>query len=374
MTNSTAFELSVDKSMLNHLSTVPVSTEFKITLDLSLIGWDLSLIKSVKDSISSIWLLTEALSTEVSFLTAVQNQPDLLYLDTIRLWTLARTCAWGTIKGQEEQEIIHVKADTAAVISQETIEAFQAEYTQQAETIQILCALNSTDSASRCSALYKDLKPFKGDKADLKGFQFYLQDLNHKMKANADWWTTEKKHILYILFTLNQNDTVKKQFCSYMNTQSNLICCDTTEMLRIMTVSFEDINKDERNTVNLLKLHQGLNCLPEFLPEWLALASTSDYNDTAKINTLKAALHSAIIEHLSYYDKALISSTINSYIIKVYEIDTLLHSIKGENYTKLSAWKFTQLIQSSLFLIISSFIPSTFTDINGDTTMNLSLI
>ena len=38
MTNSTAFELSVDKFMLNYLSTVPVSTEFKITLDLSLIG------------------------------------------------------------------------------------------------------------------------------------------------------------------------------------------------------------------------------------------------------------------------------------------------------------------------------------------------
>ena len=38
MTNSTAFELSVDKSMPNHLSTVPVSTEFKTTLDISLIG------------------------------------------------------------------------------------------------------------------------------------------------------------------------------------------------------------------------------------------------------------------------------------------------------------------------------------------------
>ena len=73
--------------------------------------------------------------------------------------------------------------------------------------------------------------------------------------------------MLYILFTLDQDGTAKKQFCSYMNAQGNLTCCDTTEMLRIMTVSFGDINKDERNTVNLLKLHQGLNCLPEFLPE-----------------------------------------------------------------------------------------------------------
>ena len=129
MINSTVFKLSVDKSMLNHLSTVSVFTEFNITLDLSLIGWDLTLIELVEDSISSIWLLTEALSTEVSFLTAVQNQPDLLYLDTIRLWTLAHTCAWGTIKGQEEQQIIHAKADAAAVTSQETIEVFQVEYT-----------------------------------------------------------------------------------------------------------------------------------------------------------------------------------------------------------------------------------------------------
>ena len=141
-----------------------------------------------------------------------------------------------------------------------------------------------------------------------------------------------------------------------------------------MTVSFENINEDKRNTVNLLKLHQGLNCLSEFLSEWLALVSTSGYNDAAKVNTLKAALYSVIIEHLSYYDKALISSTIDSYIIKVYEINALLCSIKGENYTKLSAQKFTQLIQSSLFLITSSFILSTFTDINDDTTMNLSLI
>ena len=260
--------------MLNHLFTVSVSTEFKITLDLSLIDWDLSLIESVKDSISFIWLLTEALSTEVSFLTAVQNQSDLLYLNTIRLWTLAHTCVWGNIKGQEKQWIIHIKADTAAVTSQETIEAFWAEYTQQTETIQILYALNSTGFTSCCSALYKDFKPFKEDKTDLKGFQFYLQDLNHKMKANTDWWTTEKKCMLYILFILNQNSTVKKQFCSYMNAQSNLTCCNITEMLRIMTISFRDINEDKKNTVNLLKLHQGSNCLPEFLPEWLALIST----------------------------------------------------------------------------------------------------
>ena len=52
--NLTAFELSVNKFMLNYLSTVSVSTEFKITLDLSLIGWDLSLIESVEDSISFI--------------------------------------------------------------------------------------------------------------------------------------------------------------------------------------------------------------------------------------------------------------------------------------------------------------------------------
>ena len=141
-----------------------------------------------------------------------------------------------------------------------------------------------------------------------------------------------------------------------------------------MTISFRDINKDEKNTVNLLKLHQGSNCLPEFLSEWLALISTSDYNDTAKINTLKVTLHSVIIEHLSYYNKALILFTIDSYITKVHEIDTLLCSIKGENYTKLSTQKFTQLIQLSLSLIISSFIPLTFTDINGNTTMNLSLI
>ena len=108
-----------------------------------------------------------------------------------------------------------------------------------------------------------------------------------------------------------------------------------------MTVSFEDINEDERNAVNLLKLHQRSNCLPEFLPEWLALTSTSGYNDAAKVNTLKVTLHSAIIERLSYYNKALISSTINSYTIKVREIDTLLCSIKGEDYTKLSTQKLT---------------------------------
>ena len=126
MTDSTAFELSVAKSMPNHLSTVPVSTEFKTTLDLSLIGRDLGLVEPVEDGISSIRLLTEALSTEDSFLTAVQNQPDLLYIDTIRLWTLARACAWGTIKGQAEQRIIRAKADAAAVASQETIEALRA--------------------------------------------------------------------------------------------------------------------------------------------------------------------------------------------------------------------------------------------------------
>ena len=36
--NLITFKLSVDKSMLNHLFTVSIPTEFKITLDLSLIG------------------------------------------------------------------------------------------------------------------------------------------------------------------------------------------------------------------------------------------------------------------------------------------------------------------------------------------------
>ena len=194
------------------------------------------------------------------------------------------------------------------------------------------------------------------------------------MKANADWWTTEEERMLYILSTLDQDGTAKKQFRGYMDAQGNLTCCDTTEMLRIMTVSFGDINEDERNAADLLKLHQGSNRLPEFLPEWLALASTSGYNDAAKVNTLKAALHPAIIERLSYYDKALIPSTIDGYITKVREIDALLCSIKGEDYTKLSAQKFTQPIQPSLSLTTPPSIPSTFTDIDGDTTMDLSLI
>ena len=63
--------------------------------------------------------------------------------------------------------------------------------------------------------------------------------------------------MLYILFTLDQDGTAKKQFRGYMDAQGNITCRDTTEMLRIMTVSFGDINEDERNAANLLKQQQG---------------------------------------------------------------------------------------------------------------------
>ena len=42
------------------------------------------------------------------------------------------------------------------------------------------------------------------------------------MKANADWWTTEEERMLYILSTLDQDGTAKKQFRGYMDAQGNL--------------------------------------------------------------------------------------------------------------------------------------------------------
>ena len=41
----------------------------------------------------------------------------------------------------------------------------------------------------------------------------------------------EEERMLYILSTLDQDGTAKKQFCGYMDAQGNLTCRDTTEML-----------------------------------------------------------------------------------------------------------------------------------------------
>ena len=195
----------------------------------------------------------------------------------------------------------------------------------------IIANLNNS-SGSLKSALHPDPEIFTGDNRAL--LENFLTDLNIKLNMNDDWWATEQKKMGYVLFRLNGK--AKAQFASKISTAGVIEFADVNEMITLLKVAFSMTDDKEAAQTKLRGLKQGQKALADFLPEWVAVANKTGFNDEALISQLKVALYRSILVRLSFLPKNETATDLPGYLKQVRATDATLSALDA-NYTKSSS-------------------------------------
>ena len=213
------------------------------------------------------------------------------------------------------------------------------------------------------SPAHPDPDVFTGDNRAL--LENFLSDLRIKLNMNEDWWATEQKRMGYVLSRLGGK--AKAQFASKIDDEGTINFANVKEMLDLLRVAFGVGDEKEASQKKLRQLKQGQHALADFLPEWVAVANKTGFNDTALISQLKVSLHHAILVRLSFTPRHEVATTLNDFLTQVRATDNTLSALDS-TYTKAST-STTSFAPTALGVPISA--PTTS---EGGDTMDLSML
>ena len=179
------------------------------------------------------------------------------------------------------------------------------------------------------SPAHPDPEVFTGDNRTL--LENFLSDLRIKLNMNEDWWATEQKRMGYVLSCLGGK--AKAQFISKIDTEGTINFANVKEMLDLLCVAFGIGDEKEASQKKLRQLKQGRHALADFLPEWVAVANKTGFNDIALISQLKVALHHAILVRLSFIPRDEVATTLDEFLTQVRATDNTLSALDSA-YTK----------------------------------------
>ncbi|KAI0996812.1 hypothetical protein K3495_g11371 [Podosphaera aphanis] len=196
--------------------------------------------------------------------------------------------------------------------------ALQAEIDVLNRTI--LNIKNSRPDLDTCilprTAPHPDPKNFTGE--DRHFLDSFLTDLNIKLRMNSDWWPNEQAKMGYVHSCLSS--TAKNLFACRTDDNGVINCADVKEMIALLRVSFGTVETKEAAQRKLRTMYQKKKLLADFLPEWLAVASKTKYNDDAIISQLKVALNHSIVVCLSFLPSAEVASSLNGYLVSQFRM------------------------------------------------------
>jgi len=176
---------------------------------------------------------------------------------------------------------------------------------------------------------HPDPDVFTGDNRAL--LDNFLSDLRIKLNMNEDWWTTEQKRMGYVLSRLGGK--AKAQFASKVDAKGTINFANVKEMLDLLYIAFGIGDEKEASQKKLRQLKQGQRALADFLPEWVAVANKTGFNDIALISQLKVALHHAILVRLSFIPRDEVATTLDEFLTQVRTTDSTLSALDSA-YTK----------------------------------------
>ena len=193
---------------------------------------------------------------------------------------------------------------------------------------------NPTHGSGSCShtqrsPAHPDPDVFTGDNRAL--LENFLSDLRIKLNMNEDWWATEQKRMGYVLSCLGGK--AKAQFASKVDTEGTINFANVKEMLDLLCVAFGIGDEKDASQKKLRQLKQGQLALADFLPEWVAVANKTGFNDIALISQLKVALHHAILVRLSFIPRDEVATTLDEFLTQVRTTDSTLSALDSA-YTK----------------------------------------
>ncbi|KAI1005858.1 hypothetical protein K3495_g2365 [Podosphaera aphanis] len=179
---------------------------------------------------------------------------------------------------------------------------------------------------------HPDPKNFTGEDRHL--LDSFLTDLNIRLRMNSEWWPNEQAKIGYVHSCLSS--TAKNLFACRTDDNGVIAYADVKEMIALLRVSFDTVETKEAAQRKLRTMYQKKKLLADFLPEWLAVARKTKFNDDTLISQLKVALNHSIVVRLSFLPSAEVASDLTGYLDQVRTADATLSSL-DPNYIIRSA-------------------------------------
>jgi hypothetical protein len=213
------------------------------------------------------------------------------------------------------------------------------------------------------SPAHPDPDVFTGDNRAL--LENFLSDLRIKLNMNEDWWATEQKRMGYVLSRLGGK--AKAQFTSKVDAEGTINFATVMEMLDLLRIAFGIGDEKEASQKKLRLLKQGQRALADFLPEWVAVANKTGFNDIALISQLKVSLHHAILVRLSFIPRDEVATTLDEFLIQVRATDNTLSALDSA-YTKTGS-SATPSVPAA-----PSIFKSALTTTDGGDAMDLSML
>lgn len=214
---------------------------------------------------------------------------------------------------------------------------------------------------------------------DMKLLTPFIRDLRQKLEVNADWWDTERLRMIYVASCFPPGSIAKKTIDSGFKMNGQITYKSVEDIIDLLKQSFGDADETATAQRELKMCHQKNQTLALFLPNWLASAEISGFNDSALISYLKDALHPDILNRISFIRKSDIPQTLSQYVAVVREQDEILRSLNPKyhltNFRKALDHTVTSNSPAIHHLPASPLIPSTdITTAHGGDAMDLSSI
>ena len=252
-------------------------------------------------------------------------------LQLFNLMTAAKTNDEFILSLRARLDDAHTRLDDAHTRLDEAVTT--AYETQQRTTIELATLRSVAGNASpQKSPAHPDPEVFDG--ATPKKLQQWLTDITVKLRANGDWYPSEQAKMSYVFSRLSGK--AKGQITGHVDDAGMFSFNALHEMIQILKQSFGALNLQGEASSTILNLKQGHKSLADFLPGWLELRALARFDDAASIAILKSALHSAIIDRLSYTAPADIRNDITGFVAQVREADTTLRSLDPLYFKKTS--------------------------------------
>lgn len=156
--------------------------------------------------------------------------------------------------------------------------------------------LNGGSQATLRTPFHPDPLEFSGeDPTELPAF---LRKLQLKLRMNSDWWISEQQRMGYVISLLSSK--AYNQVAHGINDDGTISHPHVKAITDILTTTFGDLNAKASAAKRLITLEQGKSPMDIFLPDWVATAKATKWDDIALIDHLKNAIHLEVLNRISY--------------------------------------------------------------------------
>lgn len=172
------------------------------------------------------------------------------------------------------------------------------------------------------------------DGSDTSLLPDFILQMNIKLNVNSDRYPTRLSRIAYFISRLASG--ALRQIKFGITETGDFTFQDVNELTQVLKTAYGDAAPQSTAGAAILKLKQSKQTLQQFLPEWHRIAHESGFDDVALIALLKDALHSMIIERLSYNPASFSTTSLIEFLSMVRDADTTLRMLYP-NYHKTSS-------------------------------------